>query len=73
MADNTKDKVAASKSIGGLIGATGKTITSINAHIHGNVTVIELGYSGGPQYIKVRHGNVEFGGTHEWNTGTQIL
>lgn len=51
-------------------GLSGKSITGVEWYTIGNMTVIEIGYSGGMQFLKVRHNQVEVGGTNEWGTGT---
>jgi hypothetical protein len=54
-------------------GLSGQTVTGLSVYQHGVTIVLEVGYSGGPSYLKVRQGQVEFGGTNEWGTGTKVL
>lgn len=60
------------KSVTTLIGA--KTITSALAYKHGVVTVLELGFSDATtNFVKFgSNGVLEFGGTLELGTGTQV-
>jgi len=60
------------KLVTSLIGA--KTITSAVAYKHGVVTVLELGFSDATtNFVKFDgHGSLEFGGTLELGTGTQV-
>jgi hypothetical protein len=51
-------------------GLSGKTITGFSTYIHGAVAVIELSFSGGSQFVKVKQLQIEIGGTNEWGTGT---
>lgn len=62
---NNRNVIAAS-------GLNGKSITSLEVYVHGAVTVVEIGFSGGSQFVKVKQGQAEVGGTNEWGTGTQI-
>jgi hypothetical protein len=52
-------------------GLSGQSITGIDVWFHGIVTVIEITTSTGTQYIKVRQGVVEYGGTPDWDSGTK--
>lgn len=60
-----------------LLAATGlsaKTVSTVNAYIHGSVFVVEIVASDGTTaFIKHQHGQVEVGGTNEWGTGTRNL
>lgn len=52
--------------------ASGKTLSSALAYIHGSVFVVELNFSDSSQlFIKEQQNVVEVGGTNEWNTGTK--
>jgi hypothetical protein len=52
-------------------GLSGKSITDLKLFQLGSVIVFEFSYSGGSQFIKVKQGIVELGGTAEWDTGTK--
>ncbi len=54
-------------------GLSGKSITGLDIYQHGSTIVIEINYTGGPQYVKVNRGRVEVGGTEDFGTGTQVL
>lgn len=58
------------KNILGDSGLSAKSITGAVVTVHGSVVAIELTYSGGSEFIKVKHGLVELGGTNEWGSGT---
>jgi len=66
---NTKVECPRYKSVLSDSGLSGKTVTDITVEQHGSVTVIEVAYSGGSQFIKEKQGLVEIGGTIEWGTG----
>jgi hypothetical protein len=66
----SKDALPVNRNILGITGLSGKTVTGISAYQHGNVWVIEVAYSGGPSYIKVKGMQMEIGGTNEWGSGT---
>lgn len=68
-----KDAVAASANLLGATGLSGKAVTSITAHKHGDVLVIEIGFSGGSAFIKSSKGVVKVGGGTEWDTGSEII
>ena len=51
-------------------GLSGKSVTGIDIYRVGSTTVIEVNFSGGPQFVKFQHGLVEFGGTAAWGDGT---
>jgi hypothetical protein len=53
----------------------GKVITNVKAFSRASVTVIEFVGTGpsNSTFLKVRHGEVEIGGTVDWETGTKIL
>lgn len=68
----SKDSLLRNANILGLSGLSAKSITDISAYQHGSVAVIEIAYSGGTQYIKVKQSQIEVGGTNEWGTGTII-
>jgi hypothetical protein len=53
-------------------GLSGKSVTDVIVTIHGSVTVVEVVYSGGSQFIKMRQGQVDVGGTLDWGTGTLV-
>lgn len=57
----------------GILGPSGlnaKSITDIHVSHAGNVTSVEISYSGGSTFLKFRGGQFELGGTIEWGTGT---
>jgi hypothetical protein len=52
-------------------GLSGKTVTDVLVTQHASVTVIEIVFSGGSKFIKVKDNNqVEVGGTLDFGTGT---
>lgn len=51
-------------------GLNGKSVTGIETYQHGSTIVIEVTFSGGSSFIKVRGLQVDSGGTNEWGTGT---
>lgn len=51
-------------------GLSGKSITGLVAWRTGSVAVIEVNYTGGPTYIKVKGFQTEIGGDANWGTGT---
>jgi hypothetical protein len=53
-------------------GLSGKSITGANVYQIASVTVIEILFSGGSQYIKVKQHQVEIGGTADWDSGTKV-
>ena len=53
-------------------GLSGKSITSLDAFIHGSVQILLVGYSGGSTYLKWKQGVFEYGGTQDFGTGTQV-
>ena len=67
-------KTACTKSLSVLAtsGLSSKSVTDVIVTWHGAVTAIEVVYSGGSQFIKVKHGVVDVGGTLEWASGTQV-
>lgn len=68
-------KTACTKSVSVLAasGLSAKSVTDVVVTIHGAVTVIEIVYSTGSQFIKVKQGVVDVGGTLEFGTGTQTV
>lgn len=66
----TKSTVPKSGNILSVSGLSSKSVTDINAYVHGSVVVIEVAYSGGTQYIKTKGLQIEVGGTNEWGSGT---
>lgn len=68
-----KEASPSAANILGPTGLSGKTVTSISAHQHGNVLVIDIGYSGGSTIIKASKGMVKVGGSTDWDSGTVIL
>lgn len=50
-------------------GLSGKTVTGISIWRAGIIDVIEINYTGGPTFIKIRAGEYEVGGTADWGTG----
>jgi hypothetical protein len=68
-----KDQVIKHSNVLGLSGLSSKSITGVEVYAHGAVIVVEINYSGGTQYIKVKQNQAEVGGTIEWGTGTQVI
>lgn len=54
----------------GVSGTSSKSITGLVITYHGSVVALNILWSGGDVFIKVKHGLVEVGGTNEWGTGT---
>lgn len=54
-------------------GLSGKSITSLDAFVHGTTYVLLVGYSGGSTYLKWKQGSFEYGGTQDWGTGTRVF
>jgi hypothetical protein len=53
-------------------GLSGKTITGVFISVVGSLTVFEIAYSGGSQFLKSSSGQVEVGGTEAFGSGTLI-
>ena len=72
----TMDKTQASRTVSVLTtsGLSGKTISDVIVTLHGSVTVIEVQHTSGAgtQFVKVKQGVVEVGGTNEFGTGTVV-
>jgi hypothetical protein len=51
-------------------GLNGKSVTGIEVYQHGSTIVIEVTFSGGSSFIKVKGFQVDVGGTNEFGTGT---
>lgn len=50
-----------------------KTLSKLLAYQHGSTFVVDITMSDGTQtFVKFFQGNLEVGGTNEWNTGTKI-
>lgn len=69
----TKDQNPRHTGVLGPSGLNGKSITDVHISHAGNVTAIEISYSGGSTFLKVRQGQIEIGGTIEWGSGTVYL
>jgi len=69
----TKQECTRSTSILTASGLNGKSVTDVIVTQHGIVTVIEVAYSGGSQFVKEKQGLVEVGGDLNWGTGTRIF
>jgi hypothetical protein len=67
----SKDQVHKHFNILGPSGLNGKSITGVDVWQAGGVWVVEINYTGGPYYIKLRGSQSEHGGTADWGTGTQ--
>lgn len=65
-----KDQNQNHSGILGSSGLSGKSITDIHVSRAGSVVSVEVSYSGGSTFIKMRQGQVEVGGTIEWGSGT---
>jgi hypothetical protein len=68
----TKEQNASWRNVLTTSGLSGKTVTGIDVYKLGSVDVVEINYTGGPQYLKHKQGVWEFGGTSEWDTGTKV-
>lgn len=51
-------------------GLNAKSVTGIEVYQHGSTIVIEVAFSGGSSFIKVKNFQVDVGGTNEFGTGT---
>ncbi len=71
MASNKNDSLTYSNVLT-QTGLSGKTFTGLNIFRHGVTVVIEIKFSGGSQLLKVKQGRVEYGGDHDFGTGTEI-
>ena len=49
-----------------------KTITDVTVYQRGSVTIVELAATGGPFFIKVFQGQVEFGTSADWQGAQQF-
>jgi hypothetical protein len=65
-----KDGLTKHASILASSGLNGKSVTGIEVYQHGSTIVIEVTFSGGSSFIKVRGLVVDVGGTNEFGTGT---
>lgn len=67
-------KTACSKSVSVLTasGLSAKSVTDVIITWHGSVCAIEIVYSGGSQFVKVKNEVADVGGTLEWGSGTQV-
>lgn len=54
-------------------GLSAKSITGIHGWVEGSTVVIEISYSGGSTFLKVKNSILEYGGTASWGTGTKTL
>lgn len=66
----TKEGLTKHASILGTSGLNGKSVTGVEVYQHGSTIVIEIAFSGGSSFIKVRNFVVDVGGTNEFGTGT---
>lgn len=53
-------------------GLNTKAVTGVTVTQNGSVVAIEIAFSGGSKFIKVKHGEVEVGGSNEWGSGTAL-
>lgn len=67
-----KDTLPKNNSILGASGLNAKSVTAVNVYQHGSTICIEVAFSGGSSFIKVRGLVVDVGGTSEFGTGTLI-
>ncbi len=68
-----KNETQSRNSVLTLSGLNGKTITGVDAYRHGSVTAIEISFSGGSAFLKVRPGGeLEIGGTLDLGSGTTV-
>lgn len=68
-------KTASTKSVSVLTasGLNAKSVTDVIVTLYGSVCAIEIVYSGGSQFVKVKNGVADVGGTLEYGTGTQVI
>jgi hypothetical protein len=67
-----KDSLPVNSDVLATSGLSGKSITGVSAYKHGSVGVIEITFSTGSQFFKMKQGQLEIGGTNEWGTGTIV-
>ena len=67
-----KTQFTSSADITGTSGLSAKSITGVAVHRHGAVIVVEINYTGGPTYVKIKQNVAEVGGTLDFGTGTAI-
>jgi hypothetical protein len=53
-------------------GLSGKSVTGVFVSVVGSLTVFEIAYSGGSQFLKSSSGRVEVGGTADFGSGTLV-
>jgi hypothetical protein len=68
-----KTQVPKQSSILAASGLNSKSITGVNCYQIASMTVIEISFSGGSQFIKVKQHQVEVGGTSDWDTGSKVI
>ena len=68
-----KETTPRASNILGLTGMSGKSVTGVFAHQHGDMLVIAIAHSGGTTLIKASKGVVKVGGTTDWESGTVVL
>jgi hypothetical protein len=67
----SKSEVSKHANILGPSGLNGKSITGVDLWQHAGVFVIEINFTGGPYFIKIRGSESEHGGDASWGTGTK--
>jgi len=53
-------------------GLSAKSVTDVIVTWHGSVCAIEIVFSGGSQFIKVKNDTADVGGTIDFGTGTLV-
>jgi hypothetical protein len=67
-----KHQATSSVSVVSKSGLSGKTVTDVIVTLHGSVVAIEVAHSTGTQFVKVKQGVIEVGGSQEWGSGTLV-
>lgn len=67
-----KTQTSSTSNVVNTSGLSGKSITGLDVWRAGSVTIIEVNYTGGPTFVKVRGLEAEVGGDANWGTGTKV-
>lgn len=54
-------------------GLSSKSITGVDVYFAGSTAIIEISFSGGSQFIKVKGLEAEVGGSEAWGSGTKVI
>lgn len=53
-------------------GLSAKSVTGVAVWFAGSVAVVEINYTGGPTFIKIKGGQADIGGDANWGTGKLV-